>query len=101
MAVSITKEKVELLLREKGMTKAEFAAKMGVKRQNIDALLSSQKKDINVVLKMAEVLNIPFDEFSGIQKRGKPQPHGIIKYQGHFYDINSKQDLINLLAVIK
>ena len=82
------------------MSKVEFANKMGILRQNLDALLESKKKDINVVIKMAEVLEIPFDEFAGMVERRKPQPEGIIKYKDSYWEIKSKEDLENLLIAI-
>ena len=100
MEVNITKEKVEQLLRLKGISKAEFATKMGVKRQNIDALLDSKKKDINIVIKMAEILDIPFNEFTGLKKIGKPQPRGFIKYGGEIYEINTEEELDKLVKII-
>lgn len=100
MEVDINKERVLGFLKEKGMSKVEFANKMGILRQNLDALLESKKKDINVVIKMAEVLEIPFDEFAGMVERRKPQPEGIIKYKDEYWDIKSKEDLEILLATV-
>ncbi|MBQ8061710.1 MAG: helix-turn-helix transcriptional regulator [Bacteroidales bacterium] len=100
MEVDINKERVLGFLKEKGMSKVEFANKMGILRQNLDALLESKKKDINVVIKMAEVLEIPFDEFAGMVERRKPQPEGIIKYKDSYWEIKSKEDLENLLIAI-
>lgn len=101
MEVSITKEKVEQLLRLKGISKAEFATKLGVQKQNLDALLKSQKKDINTIIKMAEVLNVPFEVFIGLKNDDEPQPQGIVKYKGQYYEINSKKDVENLLSLIQ
>ena len=101
MEVNITKEKVEQMLKQKGISKAEFATQMGVHRQNLDALLKSQKKDINTIIKMAEILEVPFDVFCGFKETSDPQPQGIIKYKDHFYDIKTKQDLVNLLSVVQ
>lgn len=100
MEVDINKERVLGFLKEKGMSKVEFANKMGILRQNLDALLESKKKDINVVIKMAEVLEIPFDEFVGMVERRKPQPEGIIKYKDKYWDIKTKEDLELLLNQI-
>ena len=89
------------MLKQKGISKAEFATQMGVQRQNLDALLKSQKKDINTIIKMAEILEVPFDVFCGFTDASDPQPQGIIKYKDHFYDIKTKQDLVNLLSVVQ
>jgi transcriptional regulator with XRE-family HTH domain len=100
MEVDINKERVLGFLKEKGMSKVEFANRMGILRQNLDALLESKKKDINVVIKMAEVLDIPFEEFAGMVERSKPQPEGIIKYKDEYWEIKSKEDLEHLLGAI-
>ena len=100
MEVNITKEKVEQMLKQKGISKAEFATQMGVHRQNLDALLKSQKKDINTIIKMAEILEVPFDVFCGFTDASDPQPQGIIKFHGHYYDINSKEDVLKLLDIM-
>ena len=50
---------------------------------------------------MAEILEVPFDVFCGFTDASDPQPQGIIKYKDHFYDIKTKQDLVNLLSVVQ
>ena len=63
MEVFLTPEYIREQIARKGMSKAEFASKMGIARQNLDSLLDSKKKDINTIIKMAEVLDIPFLNF--------------------------------------
>lgn len=65
MEVIISKEYVYSLLENKRIQKATFAQKLGISRTNLDALLDSKKKDINVVIKMAEALGMTLQEFIG------------------------------------
>jgi len=51
-------EKGEALLEQIGMTKAEFARRMGIRRQNVKALLKTRNLDI--IHKASEVLGVPF-----------------------------------------
>ena len=58
MEINLTKERITELLSQKGMTKAEFAKRIGVERNNLDVYLSAKKKDVNLVVKMAEALGL-------------------------------------------
>ena len=51
-------EKGEHLLERIGMPKAEFARKMGIRRQNVKVLFKS--KDLRVIQKAADVLGVPW-----------------------------------------
>lgn len=67
MEVLLTKDYVYSLLEDKHISKADFARSIGLSsRTNLDALLDSKKKDINVVIKMAEALGMTLQEFIGI-----------------------------------
>lgn len=50
--------KGEALLKRIGMSKAEFARRMGIQRQNVKALFRS--KDIRVIQKAADVMGLPW-----------------------------------------
>ena len=50
--------KGEALLKRIGMSKAEFARRMGIQRQNVKALFRS--KDIRVIQKAADVMCVPW-----------------------------------------
>ena len=49
--------KGETLLKRIGMSKAEFARRMGIQRQNVKAQFRS--KDIRVIQKAADVMGVP------------------------------------------
>ena len=100
MEVLLTKDYITGLIAAKGMSKAEFASKMGVVRQNLDAMLESKKKDINVVVKMAEVLNIPLMEFIGMENSEGVKVSGFVKVNDTVREISSKEDVVALLDYI-
>ena len=94
MEVLLTRDYILEQVARKGMSKAEFSSKMGIARQNLDSLLDSKKKDINTIIKMSEVLDIPFLEFIGIQEKNI---HGCIYINGKPVLVNSREDIENLL----
>ena len=96
MDVLLTKEYITGLIAKKGMSKSEFAEKMGYKRQNLDAMLDSQKKDINTVVRMSEVLDIPLLEFIGMQQH-TDTIYGVLYVNGKPEIVNSREDINNLL----
>lgn len=55
--------KGEELLGKLGMSKAEFARRMGIQRQNVKALFKS--KDFRVIHKAAEVMGVPWEMLVG------------------------------------
>ena len=96
MDILLTKEYITGLIAKKGMSKSEFAEKMGYKRQNLDAMLDSQKKDINTVVRMSEVLDIPLLEFIGMQQH-KDIIYGVLYVNGEPEIVKSREEINNLL----
>lgn len=96
----LTKEYILSLLEQRGISKAEFAAKMGYARQNVDVMLSSKKKDIATVVKMAEVLDIPLLDLIGLENAEKDRVCGCVYVNGIPHLINSKADIEKLLGTI-
>lgn len=56
-------EKGEGLIKAKGMTKTEFAKRMGIKKQNVKVLFKS--KNIETIYKVSKVLDVPFELLIG------------------------------------
>lgn len=56
-------EKGEQLLEGLGITKAEFARQMGIKRQNVKALFKSRNFD--VIRRAAQVMDVPWEMLVG------------------------------------
>ena len=95
MEVLLTKDYILEQIAKKGMSKAEFSSRMGIARQNLDALLDSKKKDINTIIKMSEVLDIPFLDFIGMRPK-ETDIHGCIFVDGDPVIVNSKEELLKL-----
>lgn len=99
MEVLLTKEYITGLIEKKGMSKAEFAKQMGIVRQNLDSLLESKKKDINTVIRMAEVLGLSLDEF--LYGKQTVKINGFVSVDDTIYTISQKDDLQKVLADIE
>lgn len=100
MEVSLTREYITGLIEKRGMSKAEFAKRMGYKeRQYLEAMLDSKKKDINTVIKMAEVFEMPLDEF--LYGKKTVEVDGFIRVNGGIRPIQSKGDLVLALEEIE
>lgn len=97
METHLNKEYIKGLIEERGMTKAEFAAKLGIARQNLDTLLNSQKKDIHMVIKMAEILDIPLMEFIGLEER-KNTIYGCLYVNGVPKIVSSAEEILAILT---
>ena len=52
------KEKGLALLEQRGITKSEFARRMGIQRQNVNALFKTN--NLEIIARAADVLNVPF-----------------------------------------
>ena len=97
MEISLTKERIKELISQKGVSYAAFANALGIKRQNLDAYLDAQKKDINMVLKMANILGMSLYEFIGMPEPGVKDVYGCLYIQGMPVLVNNKQELFELV----
>lgn len=101
MEVLLSKEYILGLIESRKMSKAEFAKQMGIVRQNLDAMLDSKKKDINTVIKMAEVLNMPLGDFLYGKKGDEVQVRGFLKVNDSIIEVNNKDDLQRVMEEIE
>ena len=56
-------EKVEEILRNKGIRKAEFARRMGIRKQNVNILFKT--KNLDTLFRAAKVLDVPLEMLIG------------------------------------
>ena len=56
-------EKGEQLLSDLGITKSEFARRMGIQRQNVNVLFKT--RNIDTIARAADVLAVPFGVLVG------------------------------------
>lgn len=97
MEINLTKERITELISQKGLTKAEFAKKIGIERNNLDVYLNAKKKDINLVIKMADALDLGLYEFLGMTEPDAKVIYGCLYVKGIPTLVNSKEEIIRLL----
>ena len=97
MEISLTKERIKDLINQKGVSYAMFAQALGIKRQNLDAYLDAQKKDINLVVKMADVLGMSLYEFIGMPEPEAKDVYGCLYVKGRPILVNNKAELLELV----
>ena len=100
MDITLTKERIKDLISQKGVSYAAFAQELGIKRQNLDAYLDAQKKDINLVVKMADILGMSLYEFIGMPEPGVKEVYGCLYIKGRPVLVNSKEELLKLVAAL-
>lgn len=95
----MTRERIEEIMSEKGISKAEFARQLGIKPQNVNTLLDTD--NLKKLKKIAEVIGCDVADFL-VNKNQEPQHviNGFIEYDGVVYAIKSMSDLINLQGII-
>lgn len=101
MEINLTKERITDLISQKGISKAEFAKRLGYERNNLDAYLNSKKKDINMVIKMADVLGMSLYEFIGMPEPGMKEVYGCLYVNGLPLLIHDKAELLDLVKTLK
>lgn len=57
--MTINAKRIETLLAERGMTKAEFAARCGISRQNVSTILRRGTAEPKTIGKLAAGLGVP------------------------------------------
>ena len=60
--MTINAKRIETLLAERGMTKAEFAARCGISRQNVSIILRRGTAEPKTIGKLAAGLGVPVAE---------------------------------------
>ena len=70
MATIYFEEKGEQLIKRMGMTKVEFARRMGIRKQNVKALFKS--KNLETIYKVSQVLGVPFEMLIGYTTEPAP-----------------------------
>lgn len=91
----------EELLRAKGISKSEFAERMGVKKQNVNTLFTT--KNVLILKQVALVLDIPLMQIiSGEEQLCPPvRINGFIQVNDKILPITSKAEIIGVLQRIE
>lgn len=85
-------------LKERGISKAQFAKAMGVIPQNINKLVGT--KNICTLTSIANYLDIPLPVILFGNEEAVPDIHGCIYINGKPNLINSKEDIESILKDI-
>lgn len=86
---------IDIILKEKKLSKTDIAKRMGLSRESLYRILSGNPTLDNVV-KLANALEIPVSELFAT---GMGEVSGYIEYRGVIYRIASFEDLENILRL--
>ena len=91
--------RIEEILRERGITKTQFADMMGVAKQNVNLLLNTN--NTQKMEKIAEVLGVKFTDLFVVDDQPQDELTGFVEYKGEIHRIKDKADLKSLLNLIE
>ena len=91
--------RIEEILKERGITKTQFAEMMGVAKQNVNLLLNTT--NTQKMEKIAEVLGVKFTDLFVADDQPQDELNGFVEYKGEIHRIRTKSDLENLLKSIE
>ena len=90
--------RIEEILKERGISKTQFADMMGVAKQNVNLLLNTT--NTQKMEKIAEVLGVKFTDLFVTDEQPQEELNGFVEYKGEVYRIKTKTDLKSLLNKI-
>lgn len=79
MANIYFEEKGPALLERIGMTKSEFAKRMGIKKQNVKALFKT--KNLETIYRASVVMNVPFQQLIGYTSEPDAIPQDVLFFE--------------------
>ena len=91
--------RIEEILRERGISKTQFADMMGVAKQNVNLLINTN--NTQKMEKIAEVLGVKFTDLFVADDQPQDELNGFVEYKGEIHRIKTKADLENLLKSIE
>ena len=91
--------RIEEILKERGITKTQFADMMGVAKQNVNLLLNTN--NTQKMEKIAEVLGVKFTDLFVADDQPQDELNGFVEYNAEIHRIKTKADLENLLKYIE
>lgn len=101
MEITLTKERITDLINQMGLTKAEFAKRLGISRTNLDVYLDAQRKDVKMVVKMANALGMNLYDFLGLKEPEPPKIYGCLYVDGVPHLVKSRSEVVALLESIE
>lgn len=96
---AMVRKRIEEVMQEKGITKAEFSRRWGCLPQNVNSLLETD--NLSKLTKIAEMIGCNVADFiTTNEKEPQPSINGYIEYNGEVYTIKCLSDLNNLMTII-
>ncbi len=98
--MNMLRERIEKVMQEKGITKAEFARRWGCLPQNVNNLLNTD--NLKKLTKIAEMIGCNVTDFITVNEK-EPQSsiNGYIEYNGVVYTIKNMSDYNKLQTIVK
>ena len=91
--------RIEEILKEKGMSKVQFADLMGIKKQNVNVLLET--KNINKLEEIATILEVDLtDLWINTNANKSVSINGFIEFDNNVYTIKTVDDFNRLVEII-
>ena len=90
--------RIEEILKDRGISKTQFADMMGVAKQNVNLLLNTN--NTQKMEKIAEVLGVKFTDLLVIDDQPQDELNGFVEYKGEIHRIKTKADLEKLLKIM-
>lgn len=90
--------RIKQLVKEKGMTMAEVAKKLGVNPVNLSSAINGNPT-LSTLSKIAEVLNVEVADL--FERENKTSVNGFVKMDDTVYEVSSVADLENILSRVK
>lgn len=87
----------EELLKQAGLTKAGFAGRMGVARQNVQKVFET--KNVFTLMRAAGILNVPLTVLI-YGRESESSVDGFVEVNGSTYRLRSREDIEDLLSRI-
>lgn len=94
----MTKFRVKELCKERGMTLASLADRMGVSASAVTQYLKSDNLSLGILLKLSDILGVRLDD---LIVRDECNINGFVDVDGTVYRINNKNDVAHLLSEIE
>lgn len=90
--------RIKQLVKEKGMTMAEVARKLGVNPVNLSSAIN-RNPTLSTLSKIAEVLEVEVVDL--FERDNKASVSGFIRVDKTIYEVSSVADLENILSRVK
>lgn len=89
--------RIKQLVKEKGMTMAEVAKKLGVNPVNLSSAINGNPT-LSTLGKIAEVLNVEVIDL--FERENKISVNGFVKVDDTIYEVSSVADLENVYNIV-